>query len=66
LLTAVVLALRMQKKRWLLIGLVPFVQFSLMLVLNFAQDMRFQYGNMLIGLFSLGLLFLQQQDNEKV
>lgn len=63
-LVCMAMALRFQKKKTLLIGLVPLLQFGMMLVLTFAQDMRFQYGNMLIGLFSIGLLFIPVPESE--
>jgi len=53
-----ILALRFSKPKYLLIGLLTLVQSGMMLFITIAQDMRYQYGVMLIGIFCTGLLFL--------
>jgi len=51
-------ALRARKMRMLLIGIVTLSQTGLMMIINIAQTIRYQYGVMLIGMFSVLLLFL--------
>ena len=58
LLVSTILALRFLKPRYLLIGLLTLIQSGMMLFITIAQDMRYQYGVMLIGIFCIGLLFL--------
>lgn len=58
-----ILALRFSKPKYLLIGLLTFVQSGMMLFITIAQDMRYQYGVMLIGIFCIGLLFLPKTEN---
>ncbi len=57
-LVAILLALRNEHWKFMLIGALPLIQFCLMLLITFAQDMRFLYGVILCALFSVGLLFL--------
>lgn len=51
-------AIRAYDRRILVLLSIPLAQFMLMLVLAFAQDMRFQYGEILIGWMSGLMLFL--------
>ncbi len=51
-------AIRAYDRRILVLLTIPLAQFALMLVLAFAQDMRFQYGEILIGWMSSLMLFL--------
>ncbi len=58
-------ALRVGSAKGLLISLVSFSQTGVMLLINIAQDVRYQYGVMLIGLFCLPLLFLPAAHNSE-
>lgn len=57
-LVSIILALRFSRGRYLLISLITELQSGLFLFITFVQDMRYQFGVILIGLFCFGLLFL--------
>ncbi len=54
-------SLRLGKKKFLLVAALPFCQFLLMILITFAQDMRFQYGVILCALFSTALFFIPEK-----
>ena len=54
-------SLRMGKKKFLLVVALPLFQFLLMILITFAQDMRFQYGVILCALFSTSLFFIPEK-----
>jgi len=60
LLIAGMTALRLRRGRLLLIAAPTLLQCGLMMMISVAQDMRFQYGVILIGLMNLGALFLNR------
>lgn len=60
LLIAGMTALRFRRGRLLLIAAPTLLQCGLMMMISVAQDMRFQYGVILIGLMNLGALFLNR------
>ena len=61
----------MRYKRWqlLLLSMPVLVQSGILLVVNIAQDFRYQYGLVLVGILFTGLLFMRasfpQQDDQK-
>lgn len=57
-LVSIILALRFSRGRYLLIGLITVLQSGLFLFITFSQDVRYQFGVILIGLFCFGLIFL--------
>ena len=57
-LVSIILALRFGRGRYLLIGLITELQSGLFLFITISQDLRYQFGVILIGLFCFGLIFL--------
>ncbi|NLE01695.1 MAG: hypothetical protein GX640_17660 [Fibrobacter sp.] len=51
----------MGKKKFLSVAALPLFQFLLMILITFAQDMRFQYGVILCALFSTALFFIPEK-----
>jgi len=50
----------LQRRSWrwaLMVGVIPILQSSILLLVNISSDFRYQYGVFLIALFSLGLLW---------
>jgi hypothetical protein len=64
--TSIVLTLRFSNFKFLLVALLPSTQSLLFMFISFAQDMRFQLGVILVGLFSLGLLFLPKENSPEI
>ena len=54
-------SLRLGKKKFLLVAALPLFQFLLMILITFAQDMRFQYGVILCAMFSTALFFIPEK-----
>lgn len=54
-------SLRLGKKKFLFAAVLPLCQFLLMILITFAQDMRFQYGVILCALFSTALFFIPEK-----
>lgn len=54
-------SLRFGKKKFLFAAALPLCQFLLMILITFAQDMRFQYGVILCALFSTALFFIPEK-----
>lgn len=56
----VVLMIRKQDARSLLLGLPIFSQFGLLFLISYAPAVRYQYSNILVGLFLLPMLFISK------
>lgn len=64
LLILIAVSVKFNNKRLLTAGLPVILQTGILILVNFAPAYRYQYGMCLIGLFSLGLLFLPGKEEK--